>query len=109
MAVYLSDYHHIKQLEEWCSKKGLILGNSVAGRNTIAIKVPFDKESYAIYPSYSRGASLVDGSVEELLQWIHGYEAAMLYMLTIGIDDKVIRKHEDKIAGKIVMDALKKE
>lgn len=109
MAVYLSDYHRIKQLEEWCNKKGLVLGNSVAGRNTIAIRVPHEKDSYAIFPSYSRGVSLVDGSVEDLLQWIYGYEAAMLYLLTIGIDEKVVRKHEDRIAGKTVMDALKKE
>ena len=109
MAIYLSEYNQIKQLENWCEKKGLVLRQAPHARNTIAICVPIEKSSYATFPSYSRGTSLVDGSIEELLQWVRGYEAALLYLLTLGIDEAVVKKHEDRIAGKIVMDAIKKE
>lgn len=109
MPIYLDDYHRIKQLEEWCAKKGLILRQAPHARNTIAICVPSEKSSYAVYPSYSRGVSLVDGSIEDLLLWVRGYEDALRYLLTIGIDSEMIQKYEGRITGKIVMDALKKE
>lgn len=109
MPIYLDDYHRIKQLEKWCEEKGLVLQQAPHSRNTIAIMTPVERSSYAVYPSYSRGVSLVDGSVEDLLLWVRGYEDALRYLMTIGIDSAMVQKHEAEIAGKYVMDALKKD
>lgn len=109
MPINLNDYYRVKHLEEWCNKRKLLLGRGSYGQNTIAIKVPHEQESYNVFPGYTRGTCLVDGTVEDLLQWIRGYDAAMLYLLTLGIDNEMIRKREDKLAGKALMEILKKE
>jgi hypothetical protein len=114
-----STYMKFKRLEEEVTALGLeMVGSkyngqtlSVAGtygNDNITIRIPEDPTSYALWPIYSRGVQLTEGSLDHLITWLSGFKAHQNYMNMLGMD-KQIKKAEDRVAGGVIMRRLKGE
>lgn len=110
-----SAYMKIKRFEEEVAALGLeMTGSKYNGQSSnvnndnIAIRVPKDPASYELWPVYSRGTQLVEGSLDYLVTWLNGFKAHRTYMDMLGMT-KQIKKAEDRVAGGVVMRRLKNE
>jgi len=92
-------YVTLKHVERELDMLGMELGgDNGMSSQVLAVRVK-SKADYTVLPPYTRGTTLMRGSLREIECWLIGFQRAMQYVDILGLN---VKKAEDKYAGKIV-------